>query len=92
LGVGRAEEPYPDKKKAVGIHLSPEVVDYFKELAEETGVAYQKLIDLYLLDWARRGFGVTLDPSSQLPPAEWSNFTGIQGTPRVMQIALRYSF
>jgi hypothetical protein len=29
-------------------------VDYFKELATETGLPYQKLIDLYLLDCARR--------------------------------------
>jgi hypothetical protein len=41
---------------------------------------------------SRSGFGITLDPSTQLPPTEWSNFTGIQGTPRVMQFALRYSF
>jgi len=40
----------------------------------------------------RSGFGVTLDPSTQQPPTEWSNFTGIQGSPRVMQFALRYSF
>ena len=33
--------------------MSPEVVDYFKRLAEETGLPYQKLIDLYLLDCAR---------------------------------------
>jgi predicted DNA binding CopG/RHH family protein len=45
---------YTGKKKAVGINLSPEVLDYFKGLAEETGVAYQKLIDLYLLDCARK--------------------------------------
>lgn len=44
---------YPGKKKAVGINLSPEVVDYFKGAAE-TGLPYQKLIDLYLLDCARR--------------------------------------
>jgi predicted DNA binding CopG/RHH family protein len=50
-----AKNPYPSKKKAVGINLSPQVVDYFKALAEETGVAYQKLIDLYLLDCARKG-------------------------------------
>jgi hypothetical protein len=41
---------------------------------------------------SRSGFGVTLDPSTQLPPTEWSNFTGIQGTPRVMQFVLRYTF
>ena len=42
------------KKKAVGINLSLEVVDYFKGLAGETGLPYQKLIDLYLLDCARK--------------------------------------
>ena len=45
---------YSSKKKAVGINLSPEVLDYFKELAAETGLPYQKLIDLYLLDCAKR--------------------------------------
>ena len=44
------KNPYADKKKAIGINLSPEVIDYFKKLAEETGISYQKLIDLYLLD------------------------------------------
>ena len=44
---------YRGKKKAVGINLSPEVVDYFKGLADETGLPYQKLIDLYLVDCAR---------------------------------------
>jgi predicted DNA binding CopG/RHH family protein len=47
------KSPYAGKKKAVGINLSPAVVDYFKELAEETGLPYQKLIDLYLLDCAK---------------------------------------
>jgi hypothetical protein len=41
-------------KKAVGINFSPEVIDCFKELADETGLPYQKLIDLYLLDCAKR--------------------------------------
>jgi predicted DNA binding CopG/RHH family protein len=48
------KNPYAGKKKAVGINLSPEVVDYFKGLAEETGLPYQKLIDLYLLDCAKK--------------------------------------
>jgi predicted DNA binding CopG/RHH family protein len=48
------KNPYVGKKKAVGINLSPEVLDYFKSLAEETGLPYQKLIDLYLLDCAKK--------------------------------------
>jgi len=39
------KNPYPAKKKAVGINLSPQVVDYFKGLADETGLPYQKLMN-----------------------------------------------
>ena len=35
--------------------MSPEVLDYFKGLAVETEVPYQKLIDLSLLDCAKKG-------------------------------------
>lgn len=49
------KNPYPKKKKkAVGINLSPAVIDYFKKLADESGVSYQKLIDLYLLDCVKQ--------------------------------------
>jgi hypothetical protein len=46
------------------------------------------------IDSSRTGFGVGLDPKlTQLnPPSDWSNFTLIQGQPRVMQIGARYSF
>jgi predicted DNA binding CopG/RHH family protein len=44
------KNPYVGIKKAVGINLSPVVIDYFKKMADETGIPYQKLIDLYLLD------------------------------------------
>lgn len=46
------KNPYAAKKKAIGINLSPKVIDYFKGLAKETGVAYQVLIDLYLRECA----------------------------------------
>jgi predicted DNA binding CopG/RHH family protein len=48
------KNPYTGKKQAVGINLSLEVVDYFKGLADETGLPYQKLIDLYLVDCAKK--------------------------------------
>ncbi len=41
-------------KLAIGINLSSEVITYFKKLAEQTGVPYQKLIDLYLLDCVKK--------------------------------------
>ena len=39
-------------------------------------------------------FGVNPDPAlfNLQPPSDWGNFTRIQGAPRVMQVALRYSF
>lgn len=44
------KNPYASKKKAVGINLSADVIDYFKSLPESTGLPYQTLIDLYLRD------------------------------------------
>jgi hypothetical protein len=43
-------------------------------------------------DGSRSGFGIPLDPNLNQPPSNFSNFTNIQGTPRVMQITARYSF
>ena len=39
-------------KKQVTQRLGVDVIDYFKKLAEETGVPYQNLINLYLQDCA----------------------------------------
>jgi hypothetical protein len=46
------------------------------------------------LDQSRDGYGIKSDPlvRNRTPPSNWSNFTGIQGTPRIMQIGLRYQF
>jgi hypothetical protein len=42
----------------------------------------------------RQGFGIARDPKLRKlnPPRVWSNFTQIQGQPRVMQVAARFSF
>ena len=43
--------PYASKlKKPVTMRLSEDVVDYFKGMANEAGVPYQSLINLYLRD------------------------------------------
>lgn len=45
------KNPYASKlKKPVTMRLSEDVIDYFKSMAEETGVPYQSLINLYLRD------------------------------------------
>jgi len=40
--------------------LSPQVLDYFKALADDTGLPYQKLIDLYFLDCAKKRKKLTM--------------------------------
>ena len=43
--------PYvKELKKQVSIKLPTLVIDYFKEEAKRTGIPYQTLINLYLLD------------------------------------------
>jgi uncharacterized protein (DUF4415 family) len=47
------KNPYAQKlKKPVTIRLGEDVIGYFKAIAEDTGVPYQSLINLYLRDCA----------------------------------------
>ncbi|MBI1820895.1 MAG: BrnA antitoxin family protein [Nitrospirae bacterium] len=57
------KNPYASKKKAIGINLSAEVIDYFKGLSKEAGIPYQTLIDLYLRDCVK---------SKKKPKFEWA--------------------
>lgn len=41
-------------KQLVTIRLDKDSVDYFKSLAEESGIPYQTLINLYLRDCAAK--------------------------------------
>jgi predicted DNA binding CopG/RHH family protein len=43
--------PYAKRlKRQVTIRMGVDVVGYFKQMAKETGIPYQNLIDLYLSD------------------------------------------
>ncbi|EIO4564345.1 BrnA antitoxin family protein [Vibrio parahaemolyticus] len=45
------KNPYVNKlKKPVTMRLSEDVIDYFKEMSEESDIPYQSLINLYLRD------------------------------------------
>jgi uncharacterized protein (DUF4415 family) len=57
------KNPYIKKlTKQVTIPLEEEVIDYFQGLAEETGISYQSLINLYLQDCVK---------SQRKPSLEW---------------------
>ncbi len=45
------KNPYASKlKKSVTMRLSEDVINYFKQMADENGLPYQSLINLYLRD------------------------------------------
>jgi len=45
------KNPYASRlKKQVTIRMGEDVIEYFKNMAEETGIPYQSLINLYLRD------------------------------------------
>ncbi len=66
------KNPYAKKlKKQTTIRLGVDVLDYFKKLAEETGIPYQNLIDLYLRDCVVSKRRPSLKWASQRTPS-WS--------------------
>jgi len=47
----KRRNPYASRlKKQVTIRLGTDIIGYFKTLAEESGIPYQNLINLYLRD------------------------------------------
>jgi predicted DNA binding CopG/RHH family protein len=60
----RAEPKYlKHLKESVTIRLDPHVIEYFKKLANESGLPYQSLINYVLKDYAKQG----LEPSANWP-------------------------
>ena len=52
----RRKNPFASKlKRQVTIRMGDDVVTYFKALADETGIPYQSLINLYLRDCVANG-------------------------------------
>ena len=48
------QNPYAKKlKKQITINLDNDTIDYFKNLAQTTGIPYQTLINLFLADCAK---------------------------------------
>ena len=41
-------------KKQVTIRVRPDVIDYFKDMSDDSGIPYQTLINLYLQDCVKQ--------------------------------------
>jgi len=53
--------PYIKKlRKQISIRIDIDTIEYFKKKAEETGIAYQNLINLYLTDCAVRSKNINI--------------------------------
>ena len=56
------KNPYAKRlKKQISINIDGSVIDYFKQQANETGIPYQTLINLYLADCAEKKKKLKLD-------------------------------
>jgi predicted DNA binding CopG/RHH family protein len=50
-GMKSRRNPYAKQlKKQITLRISPDIIEYFKQMAENTGIPYQSLINLYLQD------------------------------------------
>ena len=51
----KRRNPYAKRlKRQITIRMGVDVIDYFKKLAAETGIPYQRLIDMYLRECVER--------------------------------------
>lgn len=49
------KNPYANRlKKQITIGLHNEAIEYFKELSKEIDIPYQNIIDMYLVDCAKK--------------------------------------
>jgi len=49
------KNPYAKKlKRQITINIDSEAIDYFKSMATSSGIPYQTLINLYLVDCAEK--------------------------------------
>ena len=67
-------------KKQVTIRMGVDIIDYFKGLAEETGVPYQNLINLYLRDCVQ---------SKRKPSLKWTPFINSENVSRIPESVKR---
>lgn len=56
------KNPYARRlKKQITIRLDEPTIEYFKGVAERSGIPYQTLINLYLRDCAQKGRKLSMD-------------------------------
>lgn len=60
------KNPYADRlKKQITIRLDDEVISYFKDMAERTGMPYQNIINYYLLQCVKENLQLDISFSKK---------------------------
>ena len=60
------KNPYSGRlKKQITINIDCETIDFFKQLADDTGIPYQTLINLYLADCVKNNKKPTITWTDQ---------------------------
>ncbi len=55
------KNPYGERaKKQVTIRMGVDIIEYFKQMSEDTGIPYQNLINLYLRDCVQSGRKISI--------------------------------
>lgn len=67
---GRKNPYAKELKKQVTLRMGIDIIEYFKDMAEKTGIPYQNLINLYLRDCVRSGRKISINWQ---PEAEQTN-------------------
>jgi hypothetical protein len=55
------KNPYAKRlKKQVTIRMGVDIIEYFKQMSEDTGIPYQNLINLYLREYVQAGRKISI--------------------------------
>ena len=56
-----SKNPYAKRlKKQITIRMGVDIIEYFKQMSEDTEIPYQKLINLYLRDCVQSGRKISI--------------------------------
>jgi predicted DNA binding CopG/RHH family protein len=60
LASAKPNSSVKKERKQISIRIDIDTIEFFKKKAEETGISYQNLINLYLADCARQSRNINI--------------------------------
>jgi len=75
---GRKNPYAKNLKKQVTLRMGVDVIEYFKDMAENTGIPYQNLINLYLRDCVQSGRKISINWEASSDQSNHSGYNTFQ--------------